>query len=197
MGKLTVTTFVTLDGVQQGPGHQAEDPSGGFDLGGWVPPHADEVMGGKMAEWYGRADAFLLGRRTYENFAGFWPTVTDPNDPIAAALNGRPKHVVSTTLTSSDWADTSFIDGDVAAAVRDLKKQYDGEVQVHASATLLKTLIEHDLVDEYRLMVFPVILGKGRKLFADGVPPRTVRHASTDVTANGVVIHVYEKTETE
>jgi len=191
MGKLTVTSFVTLDGVQQGPGDVDEDRTGGFDLGGWVVPFADEEMGAAIVGWYAKADAFLLGRRTYENFAGFWPTQTDPADPIAAALNGKPKHVVSTTVTNSDWAGTSFVKDDVAAEVRRLKEQYDGELQVHASATLLKTLIEHDLVDEYRLLVFPVVLGKGRKLFADGVVPRSLKHVSTSTTGAGVVAHVY------
>ena len=191
--KLTVTTFLTVDGVMQGPGGPEEDPSDGFDLGGWLVPYADEDMGRIVVEWFATADAFLLGRRTYEIFAGYWPQVTDENDPVAVALNGLPKYVASTTLNRVDWANSTLIEKDVVDAVTELKSRPGRDLQVHGSGELAQTLIEHDLVDEYRLFIYPVVLGRGRRLFASGAVPSALRLADVRTTAAGVAVHTYER----
>lgn len=190
MSTLTATMFLTLDGVHQAPGDRDEDPSGGFDLGGWVKPFYDEDMGRLVTEWISRADAFLLGRRTYEIFAAHWPRVTDPGDPVASRFNSLPKYVASRTLKDPSWSGTSIVDDDVPGFVRDLKSRPGGEIQVHGSGDLLQTLIEHDLVDEYRLWLYPIVLGKGRRLFPDGVVPKAFEHVETRQTASGVNVLV-------
>ncbi|SEF28952.1 Dihydrofolate reductase [Amycolatopsis pretoriensis] len=190
MSKLIATTFLSLDGVYQGPGGVDEDTSGGFDVGGWVTPFYEESMAALAEEWIARAGAFLLGRRTHDIFAAHWPKVTDPADPLASRLNGLPKHVVSRTLQSSPWSGTSIVDGDVVEFARDLKSRPGDEIQVHGSGELLQTLIAHDLVDEYRLWLYPVVLGKGRRLFPDGVVPKKFEHVESRHTAAGVTVLV-------
>ena len=186
--KLTVTTFLTLDGVMQGPGGPDEDRTDGFQLGGWLPAFMVPEAGAFVAEWFSHADAFLLGRRTFETFAGFWPRVTDPADPVASRLNGRPKYVVSQTLTDSPWLDTEFITGDLRTAVQAIKAAPGDEVQVHGSGTLVPALHDLDLIDEYRLWIFPVVLGHGRRLFTDGAVPRTFEVVDRRTTSTGVTI---------
>jgi len=190
--RLTLHTFLTLDGVLQAPGGPDEDRDGGFEHGGWSFPYGDEDFGVAVTGWFAHADAFLLGRKTYEIFAGHWPKVTDADDPIASKLNALPKYVASATLTSVDWQNSALISGDVAAEVARLKQQPGDELQVHGSGDLAHTLIEHDLIDEYRLLIFPVHLGSGKKLFTDGAKAAALRLLSSSTTSTGVVIASYE-----
>jgi dihydrofolate reductase len=191
--KLTLTTFLSADGVMQAPGGPDEDPSDGFERGGWVFPYVDDEFGAFIGGVFERAEAFLLGRRTYEIFAGHWPRVTDPEDPVATKLNSLPKYVASTTLDRVDWEGSQLLGPDVPAAVRELKDgPGDGELQVHGSARLAHTLIEHGLVDEYRLLTFPVLLGRGRRLFVESARPSALRPVSQTTTGTGVRIDVYE-----
>jgi dihydrofolate reductase len=190
--RLTLHTFLTLDGVMQAPGGPDEDRDGGFGHGGWSFPYSDEDFGVAMTGWMAQADAFLLGRRTYDIFSGYWPQVTDPGDPIASQLNALPKYVASTTLSSVAWHNSVLLGGDVAAEVGKLKEQPGRELQVHGSGDLAQTLIEYDLIDEYRLLIFPVHLGAGKKLFRDGLRAGALRLVSSKATSTGVVIARYE-----
>jgi dihydrofolate reductase len=192
MRTLTVTTFLTLDGVMQAPGGPGEDPSGGFSYEGWLVPHADEDMGRQINAWFSNAQDFLLGRYTYEIFAAYWPKAPTEDDPVAEALNAKTKHVASRTLTSVDWDTARLIEGDVVEAVRALKAEDGGELQVHGSAGLIQTLLENDLVDELRVIVFPVTLGQGKRLFADGTLPRTWRLTHSSATSTGALIASYQ-----
>ncbi|NOK20590.1 dihydrofolate reductase [Corallococcus carmarthensis] len=189
--ELTVTEFVTLDGVVQAPGGPGEDPSGGFAHGGWVQPHSSAELGAHIVDIFSRADAFLLGRGTYGIFSGYWPRVTSPDDPIAGPLNRLPKHVASTTLRRVEWTNSKLLEGDTVEAVRRLKASPGRELQVHGSCGLLQTLLEHDLVDVLRLHVIPVTLGSGRRLFAAGTQPRTLRLDASRITPNGVALLTY------
>ncbi len=189
--KLTVTTFVTVDGVMQAPGGADEDRSGGFDQGGWVAPHFDAQVDEFMTGVFTRPEAFLLGRGTYEIFAGYWPGAADPDDPIANGLNTLPKHVASTTLTEVEWENSSLLEGDVVQAVRALKEREGGELQVHGSAGLIQTLNEHGLVDEYNVLTFPVVVGGGKRLFESGAKPLGLESVSHTKTASGVSIDVW------
>jgi dihydrofolate reductase len=176
----------------QAPGGPDEDRAGGFEHGGWSFPYGDEEFGAAMVGWFDHASAFLLGRKTYEIFSGFWPNVTNPADPIASKLNALPKHVASTTLDSVSWHNASLLGGDVAAEVAKLKEQPGDELQVHGSGALAHTLIDHNLIDEYRLTYIPVHLGSGKKLFADGVKPAALRLLTSSTTSTGVIIATYE-----
>src|SRR5262245_29120763 len=190
--RLTLHTFLTLDGVMQAPGGPEEDPSSGFTHGGWSFPFDDAAFGWAVSGWFASADAFLLGRRTYDIFSSYWPKVTDPANPVAAKLNTLPKYVASTTLTSADWEGTTVLRGDLATEVGKLKEQPGGELQIHGSGALAHTLIDADLIDEYRLLFFPVHLGSGKKLFRDGAKAASLRLLSSAITSTGVVIATYE-----
>lgn len=189
--KLTVSTFLSVDGVMQGPGGPDEDRSGGFERGGWLAPLFDDEVGQFMDAMFGRVDAFLLGRRTYDIFAAYWPKVDDPDDPIATPLNALPKYVASTTLTDPGWANTTVLSGDVATAVRELKDRPGEELQVHGSATLVRFLLANDLVDELNLITFPVIVGQGMRLFAEQGLDTELELAANRTTPNGVAIQTY------
>ena len=192
MAELTLTTFLTLDGVMQAPGGPDEDTTGSFPYGGWLVPHADADMGKTMDEIFSKADAFLLGRTTYDIFSAYWPRVTDPNDPVASRLNSLPKFVASRTQTTFTWSGTSHI-RDVTNELADLKKRFSREVQVHGSCGLAQTLIQNDLIDEYRLLTFPVILGTGKRLFGAGTTPATLTLVSSNTTSKGVIVSVYRR----
>ncbi|GAA4894493.1 dihydrofolate reductase family protein [Streptomyces coeruleoprunus] len=194
MARLTLTTFLSLDGVMQAPGGPDEDRSGGFAYGGWLVPFFDDDMGRFVNEVFGRVDAFLLGRRTYEIFASYWPKVTDPADPIAGPLNSLPKYVVSRTLDKVDWQGSRLVQGDVVEAVTRLKEQPGREIQIHGSGTLAQTLIAHGLIDEYNLLVFPVFLGAGRRLFPQGGTPTAFELTAHRTTKAGVTIQTYRPT---
>ena len=188
--KLATTTMVSVDGVMQGPGGPEEDQRGGFERGGWA--HFDSEAGTVMEEIYQRADAFLFGRRTYEIFAGSWGTWDDPGDsPIWTALNAKPKYVASTTLTDLQWANTTVLSGDVAAAVGELKAKPGGELQVHGSGALIRWLLDNQLVDEITLLTVPVVLGQGTRLFPDTGPDTALELVDSRSTPSGVTIQVY------
>jgi len=193
MRKLVVGTFLSIDGVMQAPGGPNEDRDGAFQHGGWLVPYFDEKFGNIMTEWTLRAGAFLLGRKTYEIFAGSWPNATDPADQSATALNTRPKFVASRTLTKVEWNNCFLLKGDVAEEVAKLKAQEGGEIQVHGSGTLLQTLLKHDLVDTLRLWQFPVVIGAGKRLFGEGTIPASFRLVDTQFATTGAVLHVYER----
>ena len=185
--KLTTTTMVTVDGVMQGLGGRDEDRRSGFERGGWQAPLWDNEAGTFLNQVYERADAFLFGRRTYEIFAGSWGAWADPGDnPIWTALNSRPKYVASTTLTDPQWADTTVLSGEVAAAV--------GELQVHGSGALIRWLLANDLVDEMTLLVCPVVVGQGTRLFAEAGPDVALDLVESRSTPSGVTIQVYRTT---
>jgi dihydrofolate reductase len=190
--KLMVTTFVSLDGVMQGPGGSDEDRDGGFEHGGWSVPHFDQGLIQLMTELTSRAGALLLGRRTYDIFAASWPLAA-ADDPIGSKLNSVPKYVASRTLDTVSWQNSTLLTGDVADAVGKLKQGVGGEIQVHGSGALVQTLIEHDLVDEFHVLVFPVLLGSGKRLFAEGTIPAGLKLVSTTTSSTGVVTGTYAR----
>ena len=190
MGELTVTTFVSLDGVMQAPGGPEEDTSGGFTHGGWVFPYFEAEGGALIGDIFARAGAFLLGRTTYEIFASYWPHASEAEEPVRSALNGLPKYVASTTLGEAAWGPATIV-RDVAAEVPAIKARTAGELQVHGSAGLLQTLVAHGLVDEYRLLTFPVVLGAGKRLFGSGAVPASLELRETRTTPTGVTYSVY------
>jgi dihydrofolate reductase len=191
--KLTVTTFLTLDGVYQAPGGPNEDRAGGFQHGGWVVPYFDDDMFSFINEVFARADAFMLGRKTYEIFAAYWPRITDEKDPVASALNRLPKYVASRTLKQADWRGTTILRDGVKEA-SELKRRYAREVQIHGSGELIGTLLAKGLVDELNLLLFPVALGTGKRLFGSDTAPSAFGPAGTRTTSTGVVITTYRRT---
>ena len=197
--KLTVQTFLTLDGVMQAPGGPEEDRSDDFAHGGWQAPFEDQALGEFVTELNSHASAFLFGRRTFDIFRGYWPDHTDPTDPIATAINSLPKHVASNSLSeaTATWRgnhpDTArLVTGDLVSLVQALKNEPGDELQIWGSGRLLQTLMKHELVDRFRLMTFPVVLGSGRRLFNDGILPATMRPIDLTVTDLGIVLGTYE-----
>ncbi len=192
MRKLVVGTFVTVDGVMQGPGGPDEDRDGEFEHGGWTVPYWDELMGQTMDEQMKQGEALLLGRKTHEIFAAYWPHVGD-EEPAAAKLNSMPKYVASRSLNSVDWNNTTLLQGDVAEEVTKLKEQAGGDIQVTGSSSLIQTLLKHDLVDEFVMWTFPVVLGTGKRLFGDGTMPAGLELVDTKSSTTGVTINTYRK----
>jgi dihydrofolate reductase len=183
--RLSVNAFLTVDGVMQGPGGVDEDPSGGFDRGGWLVPYIDEDFGAIVDSWFAKADAILLGRTTYDMMHPYWRSVTDPDNLVATKLNGLPKYVASTTLTTPVWEHTTVISEAVVETVARLKDSGGGELQVHGSCGLARTLQEAGLVDEYRLLVFPVLVGAGKRLFSETAAPSGLNLIESRVTSTG------------
>ncbi|MGY1608488.1 dihydrofolate reductase family protein [Geodermatophilus sp. SYSU D00700] len=168
--QLTMHAFLSLDGVMQGPGGAEEDASGRFTRGGWSIPYFDDSAGQIASGWFTRADEILLGRTTYEMMRGYWSTVDEPDNVVATALNTKTKHLVTSTQPAADWSPTHLIMSDPLDAIAELKKRPGGELQVHGSLRLARTLHEAGLIDEYRLLTFPVVVGQGRRLFDTSVP---------------------------
>lgn len=193
MGKLILTSFVTLDGVYQAPGGPDEDRRNGFEHGGWSVPYGDDDFGDFVIEVFSRVDAFLLGRFTYDIFSSYWPRITDPGDPIAGKLNSLPKYVVSHTLKSAEWTGTTVLSGDPGEEVAALKERTDGEIQIHGSGALAQTLLSLDLIDTVHLLTFPVVLGTGFRLFTRDALPTAFRHGAGRITGRGVSIQTYER----
>jgi dihydrofolate reductase len=190
MGKLVVNTFTTLDGVIQSPGMPEEDTEGGFDKGGWQVPYFDQESGQAMGEGMAAFDALLLGRKTYEIFAGFWPHAP-ADDPIAARLNEAPKYVASRALDTVGWNNSTLLKGDIADEVARLKETYN-EVHTSGSVHLVQSLMQHELVDQYNLWVYPVLLGSGKRLFGEGTMPSALRLVQSRTFSNGAVLLSYE-----
>ena len=188
MRDLIVLSFVTLDGVVQAPGGPEEDPSDGFDHGGWMVGYWDDEIGAAMGESMAPPFDLVLGRKTYEIFAAHWPHTDDPG---AEELNSATKHVASTTLTELEWQSSKLIAGDVAEGIRALKQVDGPELQVHGSANLIQTLLEHRLIDEFRLKIAPLVLGTGKRLFGDGTMPAGFEVTSSRVLSSGVIAATY------
>jgi dihydrofolate reductase len=193
--KLTTITHVSVDGVMQGLGAADEDRRGGFERGGWAIPLFVDEAATFLDEAFQRADAFLFGRRTYEIFAGSWGTgswgANQGDNAISVALNTRPKYVASTTLADPEWANTTVLSGDVAAAIRELKAEQGGELQVHGSGNLIRWLIDNELVDEITLLTYPVVVGQGTRLFPDTGPDIALDLVDSRAFPNGITIQVY------
>jgi dihydrofolate reductase len=190
MRKLVVMLFISLDGVMQAPGGPEEDTAGGFAYGGWTVPYFDDFLGRVMGEQMGVPFALLLGRRTYEIFAAYWPKVSSPDD---IGLNVAKKYVASRTLAKLDWNNSELIKGDVAEAVLKLKEEDGPEIQVHGSGNLIQTLLRHDLVDELRLKIYPLTLGAGKRLFGEGAIPAAFTLLRSETSPSGVIVATYTR----
>ena len=193
MPKIVVNAFLTLDGVMQAPGGPDEDRENGFVHGGWQGPYGGDVMGRLITEGLADADGFLLGRKTYDIFASYWPKVTDPDNAIAAALNARPKYVVSSSLERVTWNNSSLIKGDLVAELRKLRQHPGRSVQTWGSTEVLQTLLKNDLVDEFRLFIFPVLLGAGKRLFGSGTVPVALKQVESVTSSKGATYHRLER----
>ena len=191
MARIVLQEFLTLDGVMQGPGGPDEDRSDGFDKGGWQLGHADGKLGKFVLDGLNGAAGYLLGRRTYDIFAGYWPNQA-ADDVVAAPMNSKPKFVASRTLTEPlSWQNSTLISGDVVSGLRRLKADVDGEIVVIGSGDLAQTLMANDLVDAFRLMIYPVVLGEGKRLFRDADATKKVRLADSVTTSTGILLLTY------
>jgi len=188
MRKLVVNTFLTLDGVMQAPGGPNEDVDGDFEFGGWSVNYWDDKMGEIMDGFMGKPFDIVLGRKTYEIFAGYWP---HQEEGPAKPLNDATKHVASRTLKTLEWQNSVLIEGDVPEGISALKKQDGPELQIHGSGDLIQTLLRHELIDEFQLWTFPVVVGKGKRLFADGTLPSGLKLIDSQISTTGVVIGTY------
>jgi dihydrofolate reductase len=189
MRKVIVVSFITLDGVMQAPGDPQEDTDGGFNFGGWVVPYADERFGAIMHEQMSKTRALLLGKKTYEIFALYWPT----HESAWPGINSATKYVVSDTRMESLWSNTVFIKDNVVEEIRRLKQQDGPDLQVYGSSRLLQTLFKHDLVDELWLKIFPITLGTGKRLFGEGAIPAAFKLTHSESTPGGVIVASYER----
>ena len=192
MRKVVAAAFVSLDGVMQAPGGPPEDPTGGFAHGGWTVPYWDEPMGLFMEETFSSPFDLLLGRKTYEIFAAHWPFV-EAGDPIAESFNAATKYVATSSTDPFAWANSVALRGDVAAEVARLKQGDGPTLLTQGSSVLLRTLLAHDLIDQFRLLVFPLVLGPGKRLFGEGTKPAALKLAATTVSTTGVVMGVYDR----
>ena len=190
MRKITVLSFVTLDGVMQAPGGPTEDTSGGFAHGGWTVPYFDEFLGNVMSEQMGKPFDLLLGRKTYDIFASYWP---HQSDPVGASLNNAQKYVASRSARNLDWSNSVLLKDDVAEKIRDLKQGDGPELQVHGSGNLIQTLLKNDLVDELWLKIFPIALGAGKRLFGEGTMPSAFNLRDSKTSPLGVVVATYAR----
>ena len=193
MRKLIVLSFITLDNVMQAPGGPEEDPTGGFEHGGWLFGYSDDFLLNVMIKQMSKPFDLLLGRRTYEIFAAYWPYVKADKEPFAAELNNAKKYVASKTLTKLDWNNSELINGDVPEGIKSIKEHDGPEIQVHGSSNLVQTLLKHDLVDELWLKIFPVTLGIGKRLFAEGTIPDGFKLLESGISPSGVIIANYER----
>lgn len=199
MRKVVVSEFLSLDGVMQAPGGPEEDTEGGFAHGGWQMPYFDEVAGNAVSEGIAATDAFLLGRKTYEIFAAYWPSADaeETEEEFVNTMNRMTKYVASETLDEVEWQNSTLIKGDVAEEVATLKQQSGKNIQVMGSGDLVQTLMQHDLVDEYQLMIHPVVLGSGKRLFRDASDTTALRLVNTKTTTTGVIILTYQSEDKE
>lgn len=188
-GKLVVGTFVTLDMVMQAPGGAGEDPSNGFQHEGWLPPHLDEGFDQIMGPLFDRADALLLGHRSYDILSSHWPNV--PDEEGGAKINSMPKYVTTHKPMDAAWRNTEVLAGEAADTVADLKRRTDGTILVQGSSELIRTLQQAELIDEYHLLIFPVVLGQGKRLFAEGTVPAGLKLTETRATGTGVLYAAY------
>ena len=187
MPKIIVNAFVTLDGVMQAPGGPDEDRENGFVHGGWQGPLSDEVVGRLVMQGFGDADGFVLGRKTYDIFSNYWPKITDPGNAIAVALNSRPKYVASRSLAHVGWNNAHLIEGDLVAEMRRLRAAPGQTLQTWGSTDLMQTLLQHDLIDELRMFIFPVVLGSGKRLFGSGTAPAAFKQVEVVPCPQGAV----------
>ena len=192
MRRITISTFLSLDGVLQSPGGPAEDPTGGFAFGGWVAPHFDPALGATMGEIFSRPFDLLLGRKTYDIFAAHWPYVTDPNDPIAGLFNRVTKYVASRAKPNFAWQNSQWLGEDTAATLKKLKREDGPDLVVQGSGELIQTLWKNSLVDEFSVLTFPVVLGKGKRLFGEGVVPAGLKLVNSQSYPTGVILARYQ-----